>query len=134
MPTRRQVLETCLVAERQDLWTELDLLIADDDTEPDATSITNLITRIRRAGEALGYSTPWEDIPVPSLGWHALVETDPTNSIYVTPPPWPELLVITETTKLHGVPFEAVLAHGLDGKYHVHYALPGDPDEERPDH
>lgn len=129
MPTRRQVLESCLVLERQDLWADLDQLIGDEDIEPDSTSISKLIARIRRTGEALGYPSPWGDIPCTSLGWHALVETDPVNSIYVAPPPWQELLVITETNQLHPVPFVAIEAHAPDGKYHIHYALPGDPDE-----
>lgn len=128
MSTRRQHLEDCLVLERQDLWADLDALLADN-TDVTSTPIGRVIGRIRRIGEALGYPSPWDDIPYASLGWHALVETQPLHAIDVIPPPWQELMLITETHQLHPVPYEALEAHALDRTSHRHLD-PGDPHAE----
>lgn len=126
MSTRRQHLEDALVAERVDLWGDLNVLISEPGCNVASTPITVIITRIRRASEALGYTSKWNDIPPEALGWHALVETQPLHSLEPLKPPWQELMLITETHQLHPVPFEALEAHALDGTYHRHLD-PGDP-------
>lgn len=79
MPTRRQVIEDALVAEREHLWTDLYQIVSGERSgtpvSPTADIIGDCIERIRVIGEALGYATDWRRLPPPALSWYAMVET-----------------------------------------------------------
>ena len=94
MSTRRQVIERCLVDERIALWADLDRVLASANNQT-TREIRDLVGRIRLACEALGYNTPWTDVPVRSLLWLELVETIPEWGLHPVLPDWQDLLAIT---------------------------------------
>lgn len=74
--SRRQRLEDALAAERVGLWQDIaDLWVGSYDVDDDHTFILKRSLRIRLASEALGWPTPWEQIPRHLLFLYECVES-----------------------------------------------------------
>ena len=84
MPTRRQMLEAALVAERTALWGDFDELPAES-----LIARADVVRRIRLASEALGYpSDPSSTIPLHLLRVYKWVETCPPLGIVAARIDW----------------------------------------------
>lgn len=125
MSTRRQVMEAALVAERADLWCDLDRRL--DEHDITSARVADAITRIRRCCEALGYPSEWRTIPIRCLGWWELVETMPAESIEPRAPDWQDLLAATAgDVAFHEVDYDAIDLYGLVGNYPMLRLTQGD--------
>lgn len=127
MSTRRQIIERCLAEERVSLWADLDRRLAANEFH-DSPAIRDLVGRIRLACEALGYCTPWTDVPIRSLLWLELVETIPEWALHPVLPDWQDLLVVAAgEPDFHPITEEA-LGFRLAPSYPLNELIEGDPD------
>lgn len=92
MPTRRQLIEDALCRERVALWQDLHEAAERDPWSLDCMA---LVDRIRGASIALGYPTPWLDVPQEMLLWYAHLEHIPPD-IYVEKIDWNDVRVEME--------------------------------------
>ena len=74
MPSNRVVVSRALEAERVSLWSDLDAALVEGRLETGAR-VRDLVRRIRAAGEALGYPTDPELVPIRCWRWYQMVET-----------------------------------------------------------
>ncbi len=127
MSTRRQVIERALSEERGRLWADLDAAL-DENVAHDSRRVRDLVGRIRFACEALGYVTPWTEVPIRSLLWLELVETIPEWGLYPILPDWQDLLAITAADcDFHPITEEA-FDYRLGTTYTLYELAEGDPD------
>lgn len=92
MPTRRKMMEDALCLERTRLWRDLH---DQAESDPWSHACMNLVGRIRDASMALGYPTPWLDVPPEMLNWYAHIENIPPL-IYAEPVDWRDVHVEME--------------------------------------